>query len=340
METSQAMIHTISILVMATLHNFSPARAPTESGYYCGLYCVLAAAKIVGQRIPIESVINPKYVTHLRGSSSSQIVSALEDHHITACTTSNLGLSTLLQLNKPLIMHVRTPNSMMQYSHWMLLIGRAEDNRYTVFYPTDTLDTMTAQEILAIWDGHTIIVGQNECPVVDIDFILESALILGSVMLLLLLSRTHRSLFAILMTSAAAAILWNIISDRGLIRSDRSYIYATAAYHQYSFPMVSFSDVEVASRTGSALIVDCRMPSAYFRKHIPGSVSIPINTDYHGIDRQLADSPNDRMIICYCQSSACAWSDTVAKQIRARGFTNVVIYADGYNDWHEKREAQ
>ncbi|MFB6278962.1 MAG: rhodanese-like domain-containing protein [Salinibacter sp.] len=71
---------------------------------------------------------------------------------------------------------------------------------------------------------------------------------------------------------------------------------------------------------------------AHEAKHIPGSVSVPVDD----IDRVEDLVPNkDEPIVVYCANADCDASPTAAETLEEMGYTNVTDFEDGYAGWRQ-----
>jgi len=84
----------------------------------------------------------------------------------------------------------------------------------------------------------------------------------------------------------------------------------------------------------SFLLIDARTKEEYQEAHIPGAISIPEN--------KLADStdllPGDKkaQLVFYCNGVKCGKSKKAAKKASDLGYTNILVYGEGFPVWEEK----
>jgi len=89
---------------------------------------------------------------------------------------------------------------------------------------------------------------------------------------------------------------------------------------------------KLKDRPGRTLLIDVRDREDYEAEHIRGALSIPITE----LTMRAAKSfDKDREIIVYCQAFDCPLSAQAAKVLDRMGFTDVVDYEGGLNDWKE-----
>lgn len=84
----------------------------------------------------------------------------------------------------------------------------------------------------------------------------------------------------------------------------------------------------------SFLLIDARTKEEYQEAHIPGAISIPEN--------KFADStallPGDKkaQLVFYCNGVKCGKSKKAAKKTADLGYTNILVYDEGFPVWEEK----
>ncbi len=81
-------------------------------------------------------------------------------------------------------------------------------------------------------------------------------------------------------------------------------------------------------------LVDARTPDEYQVAHLPTAVNIT-EKDF---DKGVALLPREKgaLVVLYCNGVKCGKSKKVAAKAKAAGYTNLVIYADGFPVWEEK----
>ena len=65
------------------------------------------------------------------------------------------------------------------------------------------------------------------------------------------------------------------------------------------------------------VVVDCRSPESFAKRHLPGAINLP----YRTMDaKTTAVLPKDKLIVAYCTSVACNASTKGAARLAALGF--------------------
>ncbi|QXE92078.1 rhodanese-like domain-containing protein [Geomonas subterranea] len=81
-------------------------------------------------------------------------------------------------------------------------------------------------------------------------------------------------------------------------------------------------------------LVDARTSDEYQVAHLVSAISIPDKE----FDKHIALLPKDKgaLIVFYCNGVKCGKSKKVAAKAKEAGYTNLVIYPDGFPVWEEK----
>jgi len=80
-------------------------------------------------------------------------------------------------------------------------------------------------------------------------------------------------------------------------------------------------------------VIDARTKEKYDEGHIPGAILL----DYYEIgryaDEVLPRLSQDQEIMVYCESSECEASQLLAEELYSRGFTKLLLYKGGFDEW-------
>jgi rhodanese-related sulfurtransferase len=84
------------------------------------------------------------------------------------------------------------------------------------------------------------------------------------------------------------------------------------------------------------MIIDSR-PAArkYDIGHIPGAVNIP-DTQFDALAPKLLPPDKSKLLIFYCEGPECTLSHKGAFKAEKLGYTNIVVYTNGYPEWKQK----
>jgi rhodanese-related sulfurtransferase len=84
------------------------------------------------------------------------------------------------------------------------------------------------------------------------------------------------------------------------------------------------------------MIIDSR-PAArkYDIGHIPGAVNIP-DTQFDELAPKMLPPDKSMLLIFYCEGPECTLSHKGAFKAEKLGYTNIVVYTEGYPEWSKK----
>ena len=90
---------------------------------------------------------------------------------------------------------------------------------------------------------------------------------------------------------------------------------------------------DMLDRGEDVILINVLPPDAFEAEHIPGSHNIPSSRlDLPTKVAALAGS-KDRVIVVYCSSKLCQASPQAARKLVNSGFTNVVDFEGGMDEW-------
>jgi|GEM_PF-1199421 len=101
--------------------------------------------------------------------------------------------------------------------------------------------------------------------------------------------------------------------------------------------LISLSKAKEYFDRGEGFFVDARSEHSYYKRHIQGALSLSATrfdvqySDFSGI------MAKDALLIIYCQSITCPYSDIVARKLRDLGYTNIKVFAGGWAEWLQAR---
>lgn len=79
-------------------------------------------------------------------------------------------------------------------------------------------------------------------------------------------------------------------------------------------------------------LIEVLSPESFEEFHLPGAINIPLGSDTFE-DRVQAVAGHDEQVIVYCKDEACDASPKAAQRLEDLGYTNVLDYAAGKDDW-------
>ncbi|MEX0746233.1 MAG: rhodanese-like domain-containing protein [Phycisphaeraceae bacterium] len=94
---------------------------------------------------------------------------------------------------------------------------------------------------------------------------------------------------------------------------------------------------EMNARGDDFLLINVLPEDAFQERHIPGSMNIPVEReDFEEQVEQLAGDKT-RTVVVYCASTDCTASPTAANKLEDVGFTHVIDFAGGMQEWEETK---
>jgi rhodanese-related sulfurtransferase len=131
---------------------------------------------------------------------------------------------------------------------------------------------------------------------------------------------------ALLAGAAAAGLLWNAFSGRGLALGANAFIVPGET-------VVEIPAAEARQRLDKgALFLDARPRANYEMEHIPGALSLP-EEGFEAAFAALEPTLRSRLdIVVYCAGYGCEASHIVSRKLRERG-VHAVILNEGWPAW-------
>ena len=343
-----------AICAVDTASESSIPDASTESGSYCGLYCVYAALHAYEKRIEFPTLLKVKYIGEMSGSSIQELSLAVTDNGLQALAMSGLSRANLVAAQSPIILHVSTPDSPGYYNHWILFLGMENGLAKVVDAPHKP-ELIPVADVLARWDGVGLYVSDQHpsATMLKIEAICTGenlALAAGLLVLVSLMRRAARLRRAglntvrpswqmagiILAVAGGLTIAWHTLAEDGYVRNQVA-IRTVIQQHRPSFlPKLSVPDLEKSLKDPNVVVIDARFPRDFESGHVPGAINVPVFTTQVERRKLLADLPKGTHVIVYCQSEGCQFDETLGAALYAEGIENVSLFPGGIRLWEEK----
>lgn len=80
--------------------------------------------------------------------------------------------------------------------------------------------------------------------------------------------------------------------------------------------------------SGAAVVVDVRPAGEYLAGHIPGALSIPLDS----LSKHLSRLPKNLEVVAYCRGPYCMFAYEAVSQLRSQGYKARRL-EDGYPEW-------
>jgi rhodanese-related sulfurtransferase len=136
----------------------------------------------------------------------------------------------------------------------------------------------------------------------------------------------------LVITAVAVAVLVSVPAARSFASSPQDLmVIDTDLLH--SMVVVNSKRME-AGQAMKFMIIDARPLEDYKEAHVFGAISIPVKD----FEKSLKLLPVDKaaLIVVYCNDRKCIQSRRWAAKARAEGYSNVVVYSDGFPYWKDK----
>jgi rhodanese-related sulfurtransferase len=140
----------------------------------------------------------------------------------------------------------------------------------------------------------------------------------------------HRILSVILLAACASAPLaysTAAAAEQAAAAAAKAYFYTKLVDHDF------VKKYAVIPARTDVMIIDSR-PAArkYDIGHIPGAVNIP-ETQFDTLAPKLLPPDKSMLLIFYCEGPECSLSHKGAFKAEKLGYTNIVVYTNGYPEW-------
>ena len=330
------------------------------SGPYCGLYCVYAALQSIGQDVPFERLLSPRYLSSRQGSSIEELRQAAIDCGAYAVAMTGLGAESLRSARQAMILHVSADGNLKRYNHWALFCG-LENGKVRLLDAPNAIQLEPLSSVLARWDGVALLVSDDSSVSRSVE--MAERVFHVSLILLILITvylahvavqristaqsighaRSVQSLAvrapvqsAVLLGCALVlGIVLHLVDDAGFIRNLAAVRYVAAANISHFFPKLTHDEARRFVLTRRGRIVDARLPESFHQGAIPGSINVPVNASAAERRAKLGPIPRNTPLLVYCQSNRCEFDETLAALLSRDGFESISLYPGGWMEWEK-----
>jgi rhodanese-related sulfurtransferase len=362
LATGTVALHLVSLGNAAGDIGQGDSTARRQMGPLCGVYCVDGALEVIGIPCEIRSLVKSRYIGSPSGSSARELCSAARDRGAFAETLVGLSAASLRDSACPLILHVAQSRAARWYNHWVLFCGLEDDEPIILDYAHPAERCLMA-DVLSVWDGTAIAVSRSEDSIKT--SIWDGRLTLASEVLAVLAAvslgsflvqsffagalcrsprwslRTFAGGAAIVgACAAAAASVYHAIIPEGFMRNPSVVRAVCLASHPPEFRSVDISEVEACVGEPDCAIVDSRFVRDFAVGHIPGAISLPINSTLPERRRAVAALRGKKRVIIYCQSRDCSFAHSVAADMVAEGLEGISLFPDGWASWAKRASSK
>ncbi len=105
---------------------------------------------------------------------------------------------------------------------------------------------------------------------------------------------------------------------------------------QAVFRVITLAQMQRVVGEGRGMVLDARSPTEYEAGHIGGAHNMYAVEPESFVER-IADIPRDTLLVIYCSNRHCPYGRDLAEFLGAFGFTNMLLYDDGWDGWDGAR---
>jgi rhodanese-related sulfurtransferase len=87
----------------------------------------------------------------------------------------------------------------------------------------------------------------------------------------------------------------------------------------------------------SVLWVDARSADEYRAEHVPGAISLNLESWDELLPNFLDQWSPDKKVVVYCSAATCELSHEVAERLRKSGITSVFVLKGGWEAWKTRK---
>lgn len=333
----------------------------TKAGFapYCGLYSLHTAMRSLGNEVPFAELLRPEYISSHFGSSMQDLIQAAKDHGMYAEPMGRMTNAMLREADCPVILHVKPELSATKYNHWVLFMGtegdraRIHDGKETSLEPTALLS--------ARWDGTGLLISNRPIDsgpmlMAAVNQFLSFAVVAVAALLLLHYLRARqkpgpvrswgRAVIRSAVQAACIVVLallagsaFRALSPEGYLSQPEAVAGIQNFYKAKFLPTIKMDEIASLPSRADVAIVDARKAPAFEAGHLPGAINIDPDASEEMVARAMRDVPKDRRVIVYCQLLGCPYSEIIAQRLMTVGYSNLVLYRGGWDEWKGSHHA-
>jgi rhodanese-related sulfurtransferase len=308
----------------------------------CGVGCVYAAARLLGQPVAYEALLDSRYISIARGSTVADLELAAAAAGLYSRSVKNLTLPDLWSISMPTIVHVRSHVLNPEPDHFLLVV-RGDSNQISLIDPSYGLSQIDPRALSTRWDGVAIVLSDAQVTWLSVARGAIVRTIGGALVLLAGAWAIHRGMdgkkistwpvsTALALLGAATGIGVHASLVGGMLESDGPRREVEEWFTEKVLPRVERADVERALSRGD-LVIDARSKDEFERSSIAGAVSLPVDWVETRRINLLPGVDQSKPLIVYCQNRHCGISKRVAQLLRLDGFRDVRLYEGGIDEW-------
>jgi rhodanese-related sulfurtransferase len=331
---------------------FSELTVGKLNGAECGIYSVIAAAKVLNHHFDEASLMGKDYVPSANGSSAGDLCRAATQIGLIAIPYQLISCSFLRASDSPVLLNLKTERRENCSGHWVAFLGEDPSGRPLIFDILMRPNTQTWDygELLMLMSGDGVLIREKpHSPLESIVFrfsVWWHYFPIGILVALAWLIRDRMpkrflgQSCLVLLISFCLMLIAQIETGASLIRNLSATSWIESKYVNSSvFPRVSFEQLESWRKQSKVIVVDARSPEAFDYGHIPDAVNLDIHLRASVLANNVKTWSKDNMLIVYCNNADCGWARIMASRLHANGFANVRIFDQGLEGYIREQSA-
>jgi rhodanese-related sulfurtransferase len=141
--------------------------------------------------------------------------------------------------------------------------------------------------------------------------------------------RATLQMVALILVGAGVGLAYNALSPSGIPLTGGS----AARLEQQGTPMLTLDEVRYYLQQPGTSLVDARSTEEYQLGHIPGALSLPLDSFDQAFPKILPALKRAKRLIIYCSGGSCGTSEELAKKLQEHGFNDLYVFTDGLPGW-------
>ena len=324
-----------------------------RAGQVCGVYATASCLNALGYRKDVSELLSAQYIGATSGSSADELLLAIEHAGAKGMAIRSIDQADLRASNIPVLLFLRNSGSTSSYNHWVAFLGF--DGREFKIIDNGSEEKWGAAELLIRWRGEGVLVANSKGAIdeflrrAQFRYLMEACAFLSICLLGYAIKQSYSQVIrpindslvvsGLFISSIVLGISWHSVLPEGFFRND--FVTAALKANYFSAPVQQISGDELSAimKRGGIVLIDARLDRDFKNGSIADAVSIPVDSTLNLRKRRLESIDRSSIVVVFCTSSQCVWSDEIAKFMIFNKFKNVAVYRGGYTDWIHRQES-
>jgi rhodanese-related sulfurtransferase len=140
----------------------------------------------------------------------------------------------------------------------------------------------------------------------------------------------------ILFSAVLLGLAYTAISEKGLFGPPSAPMEYSLPEADRSPETITLDEAQDLHFSEKAVFIDTRGDTAYRAGHIPGAINIPLPELEQEVEF-LKEVSLGKVLIPYCDGSACHSSVEFSTRLMASGISNIKVFFGGWEEWTAAR---